>query len=122
MESRPHWPASIPTEALGLEGGERALEISAGSGYAAAILSKIAGEVYTVERIGQLAEKAASTLADLGYSCRGGHRDRMRMTQQLSRSPTVATIIRDIGGSLCLYAEPHSRSSLARNIDANSPS
>jgi protein-L-isoaspartate(D-aspartate) O-methyltransferase len=55
------------TEALALEGGESVLEIGAGSGYAAAILSKIAGEVYTVERIGQLAEKAASTLADLGY-------------------------------------------------------
>jgi len=55
------------TEALGLEGGERILEIGAGSGYAAAVLSEIAGEVYTVERIGQLAEKAASTLHDLGY-------------------------------------------------------
>jgi protein-L-isoaspartate(D-aspartate) O-methyltransferase len=55
------------TEALALHGGERVLEIGAGSGYAAAVLSKIAGEVYTVERIGQLAEKAASTLADLGY-------------------------------------------------------
>jgi protein-L-isoaspartate(D-aspartate) O-methyltransferase len=54
-------------EALGLEGGERVLEIGAGSGYAAAVLSEIAGEVYTVERIGQLAEKAASTLHDLGY-------------------------------------------------------
>jgi protein-L-isoaspartate(D-aspartate) O-methyltransferase len=54
-------------EALGLEGGERVLEIGAGSGYAAAVLSKIAGEVYTVERIGQLAEKAAARLADLGY-------------------------------------------------------
>src|SRR6516225_285793 len=55
------------TEALGLKGGEKVLEIGAGSGYAAAILSEIAGEVYTVERIGQLAEKAASTLANLGY-------------------------------------------------------
>ena len=55
------------TEALVLQGGERVLEIGAGSGYAAAILSEIAGEVYTVEQIGQLAEKAASTLADLGY-------------------------------------------------------
>jgi protein-L-isoaspartate(D-aspartate) O-methyltransferase len=55
------------TEALGLEGGESVLEIGAGSGYAAAVLSRIAGGVYTVERIGQLAEKAASTLADLGY-------------------------------------------------------
>ena len=54
-------------EALALQGGERILEIGAGSGYAAAVLSRIAGEVYTVERIGQLAEKAASRLADLGY-------------------------------------------------------
>ena len=54
------------TEALALQGGERVLEIGAGSGYAAAVLAEIAGEVYTVERIGQLAEKAASTLADLG--------------------------------------------------------
>ena len=55
-------------EALALEGGEKVLEIGAGSGYAAAVLSEIAGEVYTVERIGQLAEKAASVLADLGYA------------------------------------------------------
>ena len=55
------------TEALALQGGERILEIGAGSGYAAAVLSRIAGEVYTVERIGQLAEKAAARLADLGY-------------------------------------------------------
>src|SRR6516164_8654069 len=55
------------TEALALHGGERVLEIRTGSGYAAAILAEIAADVYTVERIGQLAEKAASTLADLGY-------------------------------------------------------
>ena len=55
-------------EALALEGGEKVLEIGAGSGYAAAVLSEIAGEVYTVERIGQLAEKAASLLADLSYA------------------------------------------------------
>ena len=55
------------TEALALSGGERVLEIGTGSGYAAAILSKVAGDVYTVERIGQLAEKSASLLADLGY-------------------------------------------------------
>ena len=55
------------TEALDLRGGERVLEIGTGSGYAAAVLSELAGDVYTVERIGQLAEKAASLLADLGY-------------------------------------------------------
>src|SRR5262249_6279640 len=54
------------TEALALQGGESVLEIGTGSGYAAAVLAEIAADVYTVERIGQLAEKAASTLADLG--------------------------------------------------------
>ena len=54
-------------EALALRGGEKVLEIGAGSGYAAAVLSEIAANVYTVERHGPLAEKAAATLADLGY-------------------------------------------------------
>jgi protein-L-isoaspartate(D-aspartate) O-methyltransferase len=58
---------ALMAEALALEGGENVLEIGTGSGYAAAVLSKIAAQVYTVERIGQLAEKAAATLADLGY-------------------------------------------------------
>ena len=54
-------------EALMLKGGEKVLEIGAGSGYAAAVLSEIAASVYTVERLGQLAEKATATLAELGY-------------------------------------------------------
>jgi protein-L-isoaspartate(D-aspartate) O-methyltransferase len=54
-------------EALNLRGGERVLEIGAGSGYAAAVLSHIAKQVYTVERIAQLAEKAAAVLSDLHY-------------------------------------------------------
>ena len=54
-------------EALMLKGGEKILEIGAGSGYAAAVLSEIAAQVYTVERLGQLAEQAAETLTDLGY-------------------------------------------------------
>jgi protein-L-isoaspartate(D-aspartate) O-methyltransferase len=58
---------ALMADALALEGGERVLEIGTGSGYAAAVLSRIARSVYTVERIGQLAEKAASALADLGY-------------------------------------------------------
>jgi protein-L-isoaspartate(D-aspartate) O-methyltransferase len=55
-------------EALALEGGETVLEIGAGSGYAAAVLSRIAGEVYAVERLGELAARASHTLADLGYA------------------------------------------------------
>jgi protein-L-isoaspartate(D-aspartate) O-methyltransferase len=58
---------ALMTEALGLEGGERVLEIGTGSGYAAAVLGEIAGEVYTIERHGPLAEKAAEVLSDLGY-------------------------------------------------------
>jgi protein-L-isoaspartate(D-aspartate) O-methyltransferase len=54
-------------EALMLKGGEKVLEIGAGSGYAAAVLSEIAADVYTVERLGQLADKAAAKLAELGY-------------------------------------------------------
>ncbi len=54
-------------EALALKGGEKVLEIGAGSGYAAAVLGEIADQVYTVERIGELAEAAAAKLAELGY-------------------------------------------------------
>jgi protein-L-isoaspartate(D-aspartate) O-methyltransferase len=50
-------------EALALRGGEKVLEIGAGSGYAAAVLSEIASEVFTIERIGQL---AAGNLAKAG--------------------------------------------------------
>jgi protein-L-isoaspartate(D-aspartate) O-methyltransferase len=54
-------------EALELRGGEKVLEIGAGSGYAAAVLAEIAGEVYAVERIGELADKAALNLENAGY-------------------------------------------------------
>ncbi|MEN6541813.1 protein-L-isoaspartate(D-aspartate) O-methyltransferase [Parvibaculum sp.] len=58
---------AVMVEALLLKGSEKVLEIGAGSGYGAAVLSRIAGEVYTVERIAQLAEKAAGVLRTLGY-------------------------------------------------------
>jgi protein-L-isoaspartate(D-aspartate) O-methyltransferase len=54
-------------EALGLEGGERVLEIGTGSGYAAAVLGEIAGEVYTIERHASLARSAAERLRRDGY-------------------------------------------------------
>jgi protein-L-isoaspartate(D-aspartate) O-methyltransferase len=54
-------------EALGLEGGERVLEIGTGSGYAAAVLAEIAGKVYTIERHEKLARIAAERLARDGY-------------------------------------------------------
>ncbi len=55
------------TEGLALTGGEKVLEIGTGSGYAAAVLGEIAGEVHTIERIEELATRAASVLAELDY-------------------------------------------------------
>lgn len=54
-------------QALELHGNERVLEIGTGSGYAAAILSRLAAEVITIERIPVLAETAAARLAQAGY-------------------------------------------------------
>jgi protein-L-isoaspartate(D-aspartate) O-methyltransferase len=54
-------------EALDLRGGEKVLEIGTGSGYAAAVLAEIAGQVYTIERHARLAESAAAQLRRDGY-------------------------------------------------------
>jgi protein-L-isoaspartate(D-aspartate) O-methyltransferase len=53
-------------EALQLRGGERVLEIGSGSGYAAAVLGRLAQEVHTVECIAALADTAADQLAAQG--------------------------------------------------------
>jgi protein-L-isoaspartate(D-aspartate) O-methyltransferase len=56
------------TEQLEIRPDHRVLEVGTGSGYQAAILSRIAREVITVERYRTLAEKAKSRLQTLGYS------------------------------------------------------
>ncbi|WP_380874378.1 hypothetical protein ACFB49_47580 [Sphingomonas sp. DBB INV C78] len=53
-------------EAAAMQPGDRVLEIGAGSGYAAAVMSRIAGEVWAIERIPKLADRARRVLADLG--------------------------------------------------------
>ncbi|MDP3024581.1 MAG: protein-L-isoaspartate(D-aspartate) O-methyltransferase [candidate division Zixibacteria bacterium] len=58
---------ALMTELLGLKGGEKVLEIGTGSGYQAAILAEIAKEVYSIEIICPLAERAESSLKELGY-------------------------------------------------------
>jgi len=55
------------TEQLDVQREHRVLEVGAGSGYQAAILSQLAGRVYTVERYRTLAERARATLARLSY-------------------------------------------------------
>ncbi len=59
---------ALMTSLLALEGHERVLEIGTGSGYQAAILAEMAQEVHTIERHAPLAERAAGTLARLGYT------------------------------------------------------
>lgn len=54
-------------EALELKGEERVLEIGTGSGYAAAVLSLCAADVFTVERLPALAQSARDRLRELGY-------------------------------------------------------
>jgi protein-L-isoaspartate(D-aspartate) O-methyltransferase len=65
--SQPYIVAAM-TAAAGLKPGARVLEIGTGSGYGAAVLGRIAAEVYTVERIGALAKVAQGRLAKLGYA------------------------------------------------------
>src|SRR5688572_17765332 len=54
-------------EAAAVRPGDRVLEIGAGSGYAAAVMSRIAEQVYAIERHEHLAELARRRMADLGY-------------------------------------------------------
>lgn len=58
---------ALMTEALGLTGTEETLEIGTGSGYQAAILSRLCRSVYSVERIAALSENAKNVLNELGY-------------------------------------------------------
>ncbi|MEK6197959.1 MAG: protein-L-isoaspartate(D-aspartate) O-methyltransferase [Desulfobacterales bacterium] len=58
---------ALMTQALGLKGHERVLEIGTGSGYQAAILSQICEKVYTVERIDTLLVQARKVFDSLHY-------------------------------------------------------
>ena len=54
------------TQALDVQPGHRVLEIGTGSGYQAAVLGLLAGQVYTIEIVEPLAARARATLAVLG--------------------------------------------------------
>jgi protein-L-isoaspartate(D-aspartate) O-methyltransferase len=56
------------TEQLCLTPGDRVLEVGTGSGYQAAVLAEIVRDVYSIERIPELARAAAARLARLGYA------------------------------------------------------
>lgn len=59
---------ALMTELLSLKGDERVLEIGTGSGYQAAILAEIAREVYTIEILPSLVQRAERLLNELGYN------------------------------------------------------
>jgi len=58
---------AVTIDAMRIEPDQRVLEVGTGSGYAAALLSHLASEVYTVERVESLAIAARERLALLGY-------------------------------------------------------
>src|SRR5687768_5402162 len=62
------WIVACMAQLLELTGDERVLEIGTGSGYAAAVLSRLCREVVTIERFATLAAGARTTLAELGYA------------------------------------------------------
>ena len=64
--SQPYMVAKI-CEALSLRGHERVLDVGGGSGYQAAVLAELAGEVDTVERIPGLAALTRANLVAAGY-------------------------------------------------------
>jgi protein-L-isoaspartate(D-aspartate) O-methyltransferase len=55
------------TEQLDVKRDHRVLEVGTGSGYQAAILSQLAGQIYSIERYRTLADRARATLETLGY-------------------------------------------------------
>ena len=62
------WIVAAMAQALELKGDERVLEVGAGSGYSAAVLSLLCREVVTIERHVALADQAQALLRELGYA------------------------------------------------------
>ena len=108
------------TEQLDVQREHRVLEVGAGSGYQAAILSQLAGRVYTVERYRTLAERARATLARLSYDnvtviVGDGFRgipehapyDRIIVTAAAEAVPDALTAQLAAGGIMVLPLGPH---------------
>jgi protein-L-isoaspartate(D-aspartate) O-methyltransferase len=70
--SQPYMVA-LTCQALRLTGEERVLDVGTGSGYAAAVLSELAAEVHSIERIPELADLARNALDRAGYGRVGVH-------------------------------------------------
>ncbi|HKH00158.1 MAG TPA: protein-L-isoaspartate(D-aspartate) O-methyltransferase [Bradyrhizobium sp.] len=108
------------SEQLQLQKHHRVLEIGTGSGYQAAILSRLCGQVLTIERYRTLADSARERLAKLGYDnvevmlgdgfdvpANSGTFDRIMITAAMEQVPEVLTQRLEPGGILIAPVGPH---------------
>lgn len=118
---------AVMTQAARIKPGERVLEIGTGSGYGAAVLSRVAAEVYTIERIGALAETARRRLSELGYAnvhvlegdgslgwAEHAPYDAILVTAGAPRVPKTLLSQLVIGGRLIMPVGPHYGQRLVR--------
>jgi protein-L-isoaspartate(D-aspartate) O-methyltransferase len=118
------------TEQLQLQKNQRVLEIGAGSGYQAAILSRMAGHVLTIERFRTLADTARARLEKLGFHNvevmlgdgfnlppNIGQFDRIIVTAAMDQIPESLTDRLETGGILIApIGPPHGVQTLVRFI------
>jgi len=103
------------TQELAIESGHRVLEIGTGSGYQAAVLGLLAKEVYTIEIVEPLADRARDTLISLGYHnitvrAGNGYRgwpeqapfDRIMVTAAPDQIPAALRMQLKIGGLMAI--------------------
>ncbi len=108
------------TEQLQLQKQHRALEIGTGSGYQAAILSRLCGHVLTIERYRTLADRARARLAKLGCDNvevvlgdgfdvppDAGDFDRIMVTAAMEQIPDALAQRLNSGGVLIAPVGPH---------------
>ena len=108
------------TEQLHLQKQHRVLEIGTGSGYQAAILSRLAGDVLTIERFRKLADSARQRLETLGYfnvevmlgdgfdvPAGAGQFDRIIVTAAMQQIPENLLSRLENGGILIAPVGPH---------------
>ncbi len=103
---------ALMAAALELAGTEDVLEVGTGAGYAAAVLSRCAHRVVTIERHRELADRARAVLADLGYDnveVRLGDGTRGAPDRAPFDAVSVAAMADDLPGALVGQLAEHGR-------------
>jgi protein-L-isoaspartate(D-aspartate) O-methyltransferase len=103
---------ALMAAALELAGAEDVLEVGTGAGYAAAVLSRCAHRVVTIERHRELADRARAVLADLGYDnveVRLGDGTRGAPDRAPFDAVSVAAMADDLPGALVGQLAEHGR-------------